>query len=121
MRVRHKSASPQITSRLCIAAGKLKEHKSKDSQQHIRGTLHCSPKGPSLYCLWGTISETQAAQTKASRVKCFSTSRKRTALAADRWFAAFRIQRRGVPAASAHYCAAAVVVPHRQYRLGPNR
>ena len=55
----------------------------------------------------------------ASRVKCFSTSRKRHALAADRWFAAFRIQRRGVPAASAHYCAAAVVVPHRQYRLGP--
>ena len=85
----------------------------------IRGTHNCSSKGPSLYCLWGTISETQAAQTKASRVKCFSTSRKRTALAADRWFAAFRIQRRGVPAASAHYGAAAVVVPNRQYRLGP--
>ena len=58
----------------------------------IRGTHNCSSKGPSLYCLWGTISETQAAPTKASRVKCFSTSRKRTALAADRWFAAFRIQ-----------------------------
>ena len=85
-----------------------------------RGNLHCSSKGPSLYCLWGTVSETQAAPTKASRVKCFSTSRKRTCpLAADRWFAAFRIQRRGAPAASAHYCAAAVVVPHRQYRLGP--
>jgi hypothetical protein len=48
----------------------------------------------------GGSSETQAALPKASRVKCFSTSYKRTcALAADRWFVAFHIQWRGSPAA----------------------
>jgi hypothetical protein len=68
----------------------------------------------------GGLSVTHAALPQASRVKCFSTSYKRTcALAADRWLVAYHIQWRGSPAAWVRYCAAAVVSPRRQYRSGP--
>ena len=66
-----------IPKRLGSQQGSTRNTKARTHSNTIRGTLHCNSKGPSLYCLWGTISETQAAPTQASRVKCFSTSRKR--------------------------------------------
>ena len=72
VRVRH-----QFPKRVGSQQESTRNTKATRHSNTIRGTHNCSSKGPSLYCLWGTISETQAAQTKASRVKCFSTSRKR--------------------------------------------
>ena len=59
-------------SRAGSQQGSPRNTKATRHRNIIRGTHDYSPKGPSLYCLWGTISETQAAPTKASRVACIA-------------------------------------------------
>ena len=99
---------------------KHKEHKGNASQQHHPRNTQLQLEGSESVLPVGDYKRNAGRPDEGEPGEVLQHfTQARYSLAADRWFAAFRIQRRGVPAASAHYGAAAVVVPHRQYRLGP--
>ena len=115
-----KCASDTISKTSWLAAGEHKKHKGKASRQHNPRNTPLQLEGSESVLLVGDYKRNAGRPDEGEPGEVLQHfTQARYSLAADRWFAAFRIQRRGVPAASANYCAAAVVVPHRQYRLGP--
>ena len=116
MHVRHQF---QIMSCLASQQESTKHEGNATPQHHPRNT-RLQPEGSESVLPVGDYKRNAGRPDEGEPGEVLQHfTQARHSLAADRWFAAFRIQRRGVPAASAHYCAAAVVVPHRQYRLGP--
>ena len=83
-----------------LTAGKHKEHKGKDSQQHNPRNTQLQLEGSESVLPVGDYKRNAGRPDEGEPGEVLQHfTQARYSLAADRWFAAFRIQRRGAPAA----------------------